>query len=284
MSNPTKKEVSAILNEPEYTVKYNSYSGTDIQCFFFGDNISSNIQDIDSSQNLTEAEKRTLKSRTQNTKRGSILPFAELQTLTISSTRSFGPVRRLGEYEPQGYKGGARTIAGSMIFAVMNEDVFAAYMKGTIPGAQNNEWSSPSHADEIPEFNILIQGANEYGSVASALLIGVRLTNFGTTFSVDDMFTESTYSYLANHYVPFVEDWQESFFNRMAMGAKAVKPLSTRFWNDQVPINTRNGGVKLVPLEFYNWMTSLPSRAKDMIVDNIDDYLNRYYSGLPLDG
>ena len=57
--------------------------------------------------------------------------------------------------------------------------------------------------DEIPPFNVLIRGANEYGAMSSGILVNVVLTNFGTTFSVDDLYTEATYSYVADYYFFF---------------------------------------------------------------------------------
>jgi hypothetical protein len=278
-TNGTEPFYNPLGGKSEFTLQYNSFSGTDIKCFFFGDNIPTTIEDIDSSPSLTAEEKIFLKGGALNDRnnRGSILPFGELQTLTVSSSRSYGPVRRLGEHHPQGYKGGARTIAGSLVFALMNRDVFAAYMRGLIPGAQSNSWSSPSFVDEIPPFNILIEGGNEYGSVASALLIGVQVTNFGSTFSIDDMYTESTYTYVANHYIPFVEDWQETFFRTQALiGDKGIPVLSSSYVNDQVPIDTRGGGIKLIPREMWSWLQSLPERARERIKDNIDKFLELY--------
>lgn len=189
-----------------------SFSGADIQCFIFGDQLAlTNDSDwVDSSPNLTEDEKTLVKSgiaKSRDQRLVSVL--GELQTITISSARSFGPVRRLGEIEPVCYKGGARTIAGTMVFAVMNKDVFAQMYQGLADGMSDNITKGPDFVDNMPPFHVLIRGYNEYGANASALLIDVKITNFGTTFSVDDMFTESTYNYVAKHYIPFVSDWAQ---------------------------------------------------------------------------
>jgi hypothetical protein len=189
-----------------------SFSGADIQCFIFGDQLALTNDNnwVDSSPNLTQEEKAYIKagiSKSRDERLVSVL--GELQTITISSARSFGPVRRLGEIEPVCYKGGARTIAGTMVFAVMNKDVFAQMYQGLADGMSDNITRGPDFVDNMPPFHILIRGYNEYGASASALLIDVKITNFGTTFSVDDMFTESTYNYVAKHYIPFVNDWKQ---------------------------------------------------------------------------
>ena len=60
--------------------------------------------------------------------------------------------------------------------------------------------------DQVPRFDVVLSAANEYGAVANAVLKGVTISNFGTTMSVDDMYMESTYTYVAEQFWPFVED------------------------------------------------------------------------------
>jgi hypothetical protein len=131
--------------------------------------------------------------------------FAELQTLTISSARSITAVRRLGEAHVHKYVRGARTIAGSMIFTNFNRDVFADFYR-LHPGDVFTDTSVPFHIDQLPEFHIIISAANEFGTFGNMALINVTLTNFGTTMSIHDLLTESTYSYVAQLMFPFVSE------------------------------------------------------------------------------
>ena len=207
-----------------------SFSGADIQCFIFGDQLALTNDNnwVDSSPNLTKDEKEYVKAGISKSRDQRLVTvLGELQTITISSARSFGPVRRLGEIEPVCYKGGARTIAGTMVFAVMNKDVFAQMYQGLADGMSENITKGPDFVDSMPPFHILIRGYNEYGASASALLIDAKITNFGTTFSVDDMFTESTYNYVAKHYIPFVNDWkQEIQTYETRIKETSAKPIS----------------------------------------------------------
>lgn len=251
-------------------LKFMSFSGADIQCFFFGEDLDPVIEDIDAASSLTQAEKTILKQKL-NKKNVAILPFAELQTLTISSTRSCGPIRRLGEIEPIQYKKGARTIAGTMIFAMLSRDIFTQYMDRIIPGVQNNSWTGPDFVDQIPPFNILINMSNESGRAASGILIGVEIVNFGTTFSIDDMYTESTYSYVAKHYTPVVDDPETTLknFNNLTRYV-GPKPLSQMLLEEAKLLETQNKA-RRVSREFFDFLSKLPNRIRDKMSSHYED-------------
>lgn len=242
-------------------VDHNSFSGTDIQCFFFGENIGITLDDIDSSERLSDSEKTALKAAvtTANSRRP-IRPFAELQSLTVSRATSVGPVRRLGETEPVDYKLGAGTFAGSMVFAMINKDIFTKYIDRTARGFDDNEWTIPNALSNMPPFNIMIRGANEYGRVGSGLLEGVRLTNFGTTFSVDDLYTEATYNYVARNYFPFVDDVEQTLANLKQLHlATSATALSSAYLNDQIFVTGPNGKPVQVSRKWYEFLQQLPN-------------------------
>jgi hypothetical protein len=252
--------------------KFNSYSGTDIQCFFFDNDLWAVQDEIDSSTLLTEEEKIRLSQDNLGRRRADkVETFGDLSTLTISSARSFGPIRRLGELKPVDYKGGSRTIAGSMIFAMLNRDVWSDFMNGLIPGSEGvGTWRGPTFVDEIPAFNILIRGANEYGSVATGLLVGVRLTNFGTTFSVDDLYTEATYSYVATEYYPFTDDWLSTLKHHAGMiPTRRDPPLSIQWLNSKAYEFVKTSDGEYVPWEreVYDFMKSLPQNQHEMMIE-----------------
>lgn len=118
--------------------------------------------------------------------------FAELQTISISSTRSVSPVRVLGRSSPIGYTRGASTIAGTMVFASINADAFSEVYDISI--AENISSATTSLvSDQLPPFSIVITAANESGGVALQLINGITLTNYGTTYSIDDLYTETSY-------------------------------------------------------------------------------------------
>lgn len=149
----------------------------------------------------------------------------QLQTLTVSSMRTLGPVRVLGETPVRGYVRGPRTLAGTMVFSLIDDDPFARFYQ-----IADQELLSyqPFFVDQVPEFDIVIYGETEFletrdrasskagvGNLneflageppATAVLLDCTLANFGTTFSVNDMMLEATYTYEARGFLPWVRD------------------------------------------------------------------------------
>lgn len=160
---------------------FQSYSGSDIQALLYLPLISS------------------------GTAAGSKQPrykiFAELQTISISSTRSISPVRVLGSSSPIAWTRGARSFAGTMVFASLNEDVFKDVYDESI--AESTMAASTSlMSDQLPPFSVVITAANEKGAVAVHVIHGITLVNYGTTYSIDDLYTEVVYSYVATDVLP----------------------------------------------------------------------------------
>jgi hypothetical protein len=258
------------LGEISPRLHFNSFSGVDIQPFFFTMNtLEERVNDLFNIDQLPEEQKREVIEELSN--RAIIEPFGDLQTITISSAASAGPVRRLGEREVVEYKIGARTVAGSMIFAVLNRDVFADFMRKSLINMTDGSIQSPNYVDAIPEFNVLIQGGNEFGSSASALIIGVKLTNFGTTFSIDDMYTESTYSYVARHFVPFTDNWKSSLFENAVRG-NSSRPVS-ELPNSEYVVMEINNKMAQISKKVYSWYSQFPEEVKKRIkplLENIE--------------
>jgi hypothetical protein len=156
-----------------------SYAGSDILCILF----------IPSSKTQTQTDP------------GFVEIQNKLQTITISSARSVMPVRRIGETSPADYTRGSRTIAGSMVFTTTLRDAFVSALSKSLKDGEPS--TEPTiFVDQIPKFGMAFQASNELGGVSSALLVNITLTNFGTTFSIDDIYTESTFTYVAEQYFP----------------------------------------------------------------------------------
>jgi hypothetical protein len=150
--------------------------------------------------------------------------WAELQTVTISSERPAGPVRVLGMATPRDYVRGVRTIAGSLIFTVLDVDVFADILH---PSDHEAPAEYPIYVDMIPPFHIILNARNEMGSMASLSIIDCTLTNLGQTFSVDDLLLESTYTYVAKYVTPFMnkKGWHAGLsqvISEMNVGVESV--------------------------------------------------------------
>lgn len=88
--------------------------------------------------------------------------LGELQTVSISTMRTLSPVRRLGEVTARSYARGRRTISGTLIFALLNQDVLAEYMDASQSSYLETEFDTrPTHFDQMPPFHIILNAVNE---------------------------------------------------------------------------------------------------------------------------
>lgn len=129
--------------------------------------------------------------------------FGDLQTISISSARAVGQARVLGKSNPVGTTRGAITYAGTMVFSVINQDAFADIFDSDLAeGFINSSTSVMAH--QLPPFSVVINAANESGAAGIQVIHGITITNFGTTYSIDDLYVESTYTYIATDLTPLV--------------------------------------------------------------------------------
>lgn len=176
-SAPGDREWAGWINNSRHgAVEYNSFSGVDIRAAIW-------IPPSDENPS------------------GSYKVWSELQTVTISSERPAGPVRCLGMASVRDYVRGVRTIAGSLIFTLLDKDVFADLYQSSVKESPSY---CPTFVDMIPSFHLVLSGVNEFGLAAGLVIAECTLTNMGQTFSVDDLMLEATYTYVAKYASPFV--------------------------------------------------------------------------------
>ena len=113
--------------------------------------------------------------------------LGSLQTLSVSTHQDKRPVRSLGNINAKDYVMGQRTIAGSLVFAVFDKHFADNIMKSV-------EVLIP---DEIPAMDLTINFANEYGRRSRMAIYGVKLINEGQVMSINDLYTENTYQFVA---------------------------------------------------------------------------------------
>ena len=147
---------------------YNSYSGCDIV-------VTASLPSINGAQPTNK-----------------YYTLGSLQTLSISTHQDKRPVRSLGVINAKDYVMGPRTIAGSMVFAVFNKH-FATEIMNDL-GASGTSVVLP---DEIPALNITVSFANEYGRMSRMAIYGVKIVNEGQVMSINDLYTENTYQFVA---------------------------------------------------------------------------------------
>ena len=138
------------------------------------------------------------------------LVLGDLQTLSYSIHREAKPVRLLGNVNPSGFVNGPRTIAGSMIF--INFDMYTFYRLRQYQELLSGRQADPSTghtpmyalADMLPPFDIVITASSEYGSFSRMKILGAKIVDEGGTMSIEDLVTESQYTFMALGIEPWV--------------------------------------------------------------------------------
>lgn len=119
--------------------------------------------------------------------------LGSLSTISYSTFRIKKPVPLISEINVSGYTKGIRTVAGTMVFTLINQH-WVNELIDAIPCLKQFENLKP---DELPLFDLLIVSANEYGSSISGQIHGVDITDDAGVISVQDMYLENTISFLA---------------------------------------------------------------------------------------
>ena len=155
---------------------YNSYSGCDIV--------------VTARMNVITGAKKEMKEK--------IYTLGSLQTLSVSTHQDKQPVRVIGSTNALDYVMGQRTIAGSLVFAVFDQH-FATEMFNDLEETTGKTFFLP---DELPALDITITFANEYGRTSRMAIYGLRIINEGQVMSVNDLYTENTYQFVATAMEP----------------------------------------------------------------------------------
>lgn len=144
--------------------------------------------------------------------------LGSLQTLSISTHQEKRPVRSLGNINAKDYVMGQRTIAGSLVFAVFDRHFAHNIMKTT----------KVTMADEIPALDLTINFANEYGRSSHMRIFGVKIINEGQVMSINDLYTENTYQFVALGLEPLKADDELSAADFLIKGSKFDEIKSQR--------------------------------------------------------
>jgi len=149
--------------------------------------------------------------------------LGNLQTYSYSIFREKSPVRTLGRINPKGYTQGSQTVAGSMVFITFNEHplytLFKYFNKRT---DKIHRYSSPLSPD-IPPFDMMLIFNNEYGAKSIIRMYGVELTQEGSVFSINDIYSENVMEYVAKDIDPMISageegSWKHLLFTKMTEG------------------------------------------------------------------
>lgn len=136
-------------------------------------------------------------SASMKTSNGSLISIVigEVQTISYSMYEKQSPVNACGNMNAKDYVHGKRFIAGSIIMLVFNQHWAAELMKrfAAAEGYSNMHYL----VDELAPMDLTISFANEYGSQSRLAIYGVRLYKEGMVISINDIYTEGTYEFVA---------------------------------------------------------------------------------------
>lgn len=121
------------------------------------------------------------------------ITLGALTTISYSIYRDKKPINVMGNINVKGFTRGTRVVAGTLVFTLINRH----WVKEV---AEHCKWLGSFDklkADELPLFDIMIVSANEYGATASMFIYGIDITDEAQTLSIEDMFTENQFSYIA---------------------------------------------------------------------------------------
>ena len=177
-------------NQKRYSTVKQSYSGADFKIFAFFD--------IKHSRNAGE---KGVKEE--------IIPLGNLQAITTSYSSSLSAVENMGSSMPAGFTRGQKTYAGTLVFTVINTDPLIKLLNLADDKGNKDLDALTISFDQIPPFNVLIEGASELPTkrgvpqVMTRVITGVKFMAGGETISIDDFFLEQQHQYVAQYISPW---------------------------------------------------------------------------------
>ena len=169
------------------------------------------------------------------------LRLGSLQTLTYSIHMERVPVRSIGNINAKDFIEGPRTIAGTIIFAVFDQHfMYKIFEKVSEKNPSNTERNFL--ADEMPPFDITITMANEYGVASHLCLFGIRIVNEGQVMSINDIYTENTYQFVATDIEYLNNDTGTAWSSKRSTGGFLIQ--STDKGITKITTNVNNSDTK----------------------------------------
>ena len=132
--------------------------------------------------------------------------LGSITTISYSMYRNKKPVINIGRTNINGITRGSRIFAGTMVFTLLNQHWLRDVQSEKSNSGQQSLWLKnikDIKVDELPLFDIMILSANEYGSSVSMYIYGIDFTDEAQTVSVEDLFTENTFSFVARDITTF---------------------------------------------------------------------------------
>lgn len=167
--------------------------------------------------------------------------LGSIHTISYSSFREKFAVRALGTTQAKAYTRGPRTIAGTMVFNVLQQHDFLRMVANK---AIDKSTKAPPHPDaimldQIDPFNLLLLFANEFGAYSALHLLNVDLNSEGQEMSVDSIITHNTMNFYATDMIPMTSLGNRfKTYDEMIIGT--ISDITEAgFTSGSVPLRTR---------------------------------------------
>jgi len=191
------------------------------------------------------------------------ITIGSLTTISYSMFRNKVPVINLGRTNINGITRGSRIYAGTMVFTLLNKH----WLRELQDQCEYLKKYPTLKVDELPLFDIMIVSANEYGSSAHMFIYGIDFTDEAQTVSVEDLFTENVFKFVAREISVFdrfivteSEKKEESYYT-------VKNTLLNNYYIDNSPIQTKqlekNREIKALTRTLY-LTTSAPMIGNDV--------------------
>lgn len=139
----------------------------------------------------------------------SVFALKSLATISFQVNEQKSPVRRLGRQHVVGFTRSIKTIAGTMVFVILNDHPLKELMPNnnlTLRHKDVDPNTLPYHATNILPFNLRLKYKTEHSyelSYAELFIEGIEITSQSIVTSVNDMVTELVVQFLAKDYKEF---------------------------------------------------------------------------------
>lgn len=201
-----------------------------------------------------------------------------ITTISYSMFRNKKPVINIGRTGINGVTRGSRIFAGTMVFTVINQH----WLREVIAQDTCKDWLGKVpelKVDELPLFDIMLISANEYGAYCSMFIYGIDITDEAQTLSLEDMFTENTFQFVARDISTF--ESKDVLYNKASKSSNNdTNPFrissSKLFFGEGVEYNDTDRQKMLEKTQYEN-----EQKKKERIVLTRDLYENtsRYFVG-----
>jgi len=231
--NSALKSSSVPANNPAQQPNLNPGNGLYHEASYTGSNLKVMIEVANDGTNTTNPTGLSTTTNSNSvSQQGTSKParqakqLVELTTITVSVHRVKSPAVACGYINAKGWARGRRTIAGTLVMTKFTTDVLYSFLNSGAFTSDLSKDTTYMKVDQLPPFNLTLLFADEYGNTSSQRLLGVELVTSGDVYSIQDMLSEQTVSYVAADFTPLMPLNKSSLYGA-ATGSTVTAPQRT---------------------------------------------------------